>query len=193
MRENDYDTDRTWCDSVLYNLRYQLSIRIQRLKKKRVHKPLCIADIFWIQCRLELSFSIFPNMRLGQIMARRALTTEDLAAVRKLAKEFGKVIGKRAFGEDGPGLDVDLTMMETIAVEAAQGITEGTVESLLQQQTGQLPKCHPCPMCQRPCVSREGMRTIVVQGAAVEHREPVCYCSSCRREFFPPTGQSETG
>jgi hypothetical protein len=125
-------------------------------------------------------------------MARRALTSEDLAEIRKLAKEFGKIVSKRAFGEDGPGLDVDLTMMETVAAEAAEGITQGTVECLLEQQVRHMPELHLCPTCKRPRGVREVIRPIVVRGAVVEHREPVCYCSSCRREFFPPTDPSET-
>jgi hypothetical protein len=36
-------------------------------------------------------------------------------------------------------------------------------------------------------------RPLVVRGALIEHREPVCYCPSCRRDFFPSTPPPEAG
>jgi len=124
-------------------------------------------------------------------MARRSLSPDDLAAIRTLAEQFGKIIGKRAFGPDGPGPEVDLTAMEEVAVEAARALTQGAVEDLLRRQAQHLPVTHPCPSCGRTATARETARPIVVRGAVIEHREPVCYCSSCRRDFFPPAGVPE--
>ena len=54
-------------------------------------------------------------------------TPEELDRLRALAAEWGKIVSKRAFGDDGPGLDVDFRTMEQIATAAAQGLTEGTL------------------------------------------------------------------
>lgn len=54
-------------------------------------------------------------------------TAEELERLRALAAEWGKIVSKRAFGEAGPGLDVDFRTMEQIATAAAQGLTEGAL------------------------------------------------------------------
>ena len=57
-------------------------------------------------------------------MASRKVSAKDLDEVRKLAERWGKIIARKAFGESGPGLDVDLDAMEEVAVAAAQGLTQ---------------------------------------------------------------------
>ena len=126
-------------------------------------------------------------------MARRQLTPDDLDALRTLAQQLGKVVAKRAFGPEGPGLDVDFTAMEEVAVQAAQAFSQGTLEGLLDQHAQHLPDTHPCPTCGRVAAARLEPRPLVVRGALIEHREPVCYCPSCRRDFFPSASPSETG
>ena len=58
---------------------------------------------------------------------------------------------RRAFGDDGPGLDVDFRTFEQIATAAAQGLTEGTLQLLLEQQADKLPDEQPCPTCGKLC------------------------------------------
>lgn len=124
-------------------------------------------------------------------MARRHLTADDLQAIRTFAQQLGKTVARRAFGADGPGLDVDLTTMEEVAAQAAQAFTQGTLEELLHRQAQQLPETHPCPTCGRVAPARAEPRPLVVRGALIEHREPVCYCPSCRRDFFPSASPAE--
>jgi hypothetical protein len=119
-------------------------------------------------------------------MARRSFTTEDLQELRHLAAQWGKIVARRAFGDDGPGLDVDLAAMEQIAQAAATGLTEGTLQTLLEQQAQALGEHQPCPACGRPCAIRRHERPLHVQGAQLPHSEPVCHCPDCRRDFFPP-------
>ena len=126
-------------------------------------------------------------------MAHPRLSDADLAALRALAKRWGKTVARQAFGPDGPGLDVDLTAMEDVACAAAQGLTEGTVEALLEQQAELLPTTHPCPTCGRPCPAHREPRPVVLRGATVEHREPVCSCPTCRRDFFPSAAAAAPG
>ena len=53
-------------------------------------------------------------------MPRRDFTPEELLQLRQLAAQWGKIVARRAFGDDGPGLDVDLDCMEQIAQAAAR-------------------------------------------------------------------------
>jgi len=57
-------------------------------------------------------------------MATRKLSAEELQAVTRLAKQWGKIVVKQAFGKQGPGLDVDFAQMEEVACAAARGLTE---------------------------------------------------------------------
>jgi hypothetical protein len=96
-------------------------------------------------------------------MARRTFTPEELQELR------------------------DLAAMEQIARAAATGLTEGTLQTLLEQQVDALGQQQPCPDCGWPCVLRRQPRPLQVQGARLQQSEPVCHCPDCRRDFFPPT------
>jgi hypothetical protein len=115
-------------------------------------------------------------------------TPEELRQLRTLAAEWGKIVSRRAFGDDGPGLDVDFRTMEQIAAAAARGLTEGTLQLLLEQQAGKLPAQRPCPTCGTPCHTDPHTRSLTAQGAEVEQTERVAHCPDCRRDFFPPAG-----
>jgi hypothetical protein len=126
-------------------------------------------------------------------MGTRKLTADDLARIADVAKDWGKIIVRRAFGEQGPGLDVDLAQMEQIAQAAARGLTAGTLEEATSQQAHLLGEQQPCPTCGGVCpVTREG-RCLQVAGGTFQHREPVCYCPTCRRDFFPSASAVEGG
>jgi hypothetical protein len=119
-------------------------------------------------------------------MARRDFTPEEIHELRRLAAQWGKVVSRRAFGEQGPGLDVDFATMEQIALAAAAGLTEGTLQTLLQQQADALGEQSPCPDCGRLCVLRRQERTLQTQGPPLQQSEPIGRCPDCRRDFFPP-------
>jgi hypothetical protein len=120
-------------------------------------------------------------------MARRTFTPEELQELRHLAAQWGKIVARRACGDDGPGLDVDLDAMEQIAQAAAAGLTEGTLQTLLEQQAQALGEQQSCPECGRLCAIRREERPLHVQGAQLQQSEPVGHCPDCRRDFFPPT------
>jgi len=126
-------------------------------------------------------------------MPRRALTPEVLQEIRDLAAGWGKIVARRAFGADGPGLDVDFDMMEQVARAAAAGLTEGTLSIALGQQAGALGEQQPCPSCGAPCPVRRRPRELATPGATVTHDEPACYCPACRRDFFPPAAPAAPG
>jgi hypothetical protein len=119
-------------------------------------------------------------------MSTPRFTTEELDRLRALAAEWGKIVSRRAFGDDGPGLDVDFRTFEQIATAAAQGLTEGTLQLLLQQQADKLPADQPCPACGRLCPTRPHSRPLTAQGAEIHQAERLAHCPDCRRDFFPP-------
>ena len=120
-------------------------------------------------------------------MAAREFSPQDLQKIHDLAHQWGKIVVRHAFGDDGPGLDVDLAAMEQLATAAAQGLTEGTLAYLLEQHAQRLGDEQPCPDCGRPCAIRREPRDLHVRGGPVRQSEPICHCPDCRRDFFPPT------
>ena len=126
-------------------------------------------------------------------MTTRKLTPEDLQELTQFAKRWGKIIVRRAFGENGPGLDVDFAQMEAVAWAAAQGLTQGALEEATSQQGQLLGEKQPCPQCGRLCMVATEERPLRVKGAVVQLNEPKCYCPVCRRDFFPSASGAETG
>ena len=59
--------------------------------------------------------------------------TEDRDELRDLVYGWGKVVTRRAFGEAGPGLDLDFDSIESLAVDMAQTLTRGTIEEILRK------------------------------------------------------------
>jgi hypothetical protein len=125
-------------------------------------------------------------------MPKRKLTSEQLAAVKELAKQWGKIVAKNAYGTDGPPLETDFEQMEQIAAAASAGLVEGTLEQLTSQQAQRLPEQLPCPTCQKSCPVKMRPRQVVARGATIALQEPVAHCPDCRRDFFPPEDQPQT-
>lgn len=123
-------------------------------------------------------------------MSTPRFTAAELDRLRTLAAEWGKIVSRRAFGDDGPGLDVDFRTFEQIATAAAQGLTEGTLQLLLEQQAAKLPHDQPCPTCGTLCPTQAQTRTLTAQGAAVQQVERRAHCPDCRRDFFPPADRA---
>ena len=126
-------------------------------------------------------------------MARRPFTPHELNELRHLAAQWGKIVARRAFGDDGPGLDVDFDAMEQLAQAAAAGLTEGTLQTLLERQATALGDQQLCPDCGRSCAVRRQERPLHVRGAELQQSEPICHCPDCRRDFFPPTADFASG
>ena len=119
-------------------------------------------------------------------MAAGTLTSQDLRNLRDFAAQWGKIIARRAFGDQGPPLDADLFTLEQAAQAAAQGLLQGTLTTLLEQQAQALPDPQPCPDCQQLCPVKREPRPLDCRGGSVSYAEPVCHCPACRRDFFPP-------
>jgi hypothetical protein len=126
-------------------------------------------------------------------MSQRRLSPERLQEIRDLAAQWGQIVARRSFGEDGPGLSIDLAAMEEVAAAAAAGLTEGTLAVLLERQAQALGAQQPCPGCGRLCPVGREERPLAVEGGRLTLSEPVCHCPDCRRDFFPPQDLSATG
>ncbi len=126
-------------------------------------------------------------------MPRRQLSPQELREIRDLAARWGKIVARHAFGDAGPGTDVDLSAMEEVARAAATGLTEGTLSTLLEQQAQALGPEQPCPDCGRLCPVRRAERPLACRDGTLTQSEPLCHCPDCRRDFFPPTAPAAPG
>lgn len=125
-------------------------------------------------------------------MPTPGFTPEELQELHDLAARWAQIVSKRAFGDDGPGLDVDFRTFEQIATAAAQGLNEGTLQLLLQQQAHKLPDQQPCPHCGKLCPTKPHTRPLTAQGATIQQVERIAHCPDCRGDFFPPADRSGT-
>ena len=119
-------------------------------------------------------------------MTTPRFSDKELQELQSLARGWAKIVSKRTFGDAGPGLDVDFRTFEQIATAAAQGLTEGTLELLLEQQADKIPDQQPCPGCGIMCPTRPHTRTLTTKQGQVQQHEPIAHCPACRRDFFPP-------
>ena len=110
---------------------------------------------------------------------------EDLSELRDMAYGWGKIVSRRAYGDEGPGLDLDFDSIESLAFDVGQAVIQGTIEEVLRVQLQRLGDQQPCPGCGRDCPVSKAPRTIQVRGATIPYDEPACHCPACRRDFFP--------
>ena len=101
-------------------------------------------------------------------MGSRKWTPEGLRVAFDFARDWGKIVVRRCFGEPGPGLDIDLDQMEELAVAAARGLTAGTLEEATSRQAQQLGSLCQCPQCGRECRTDSEDRTVHVRGGAFQ-------------------------
>lgn len=111
--------------------------------------------------------------------------SDESAKLRDLAYGWGKVVSRRAYGDQGPGLGIDYESIESMAVEVGQAVIIGTIEDALKTQLQLLGDHQPCPECARDCVVKTKSRAIQGRGGTIKYDEPICYCPACRRDFFP--------
>ena len=49
-----------------------------------------------------------------------------------MAYGWGKIVSRRAYGEEGPGLDIDFESIESMAVDIGQAVIKGAIEETLK-------------------------------------------------------------
>ncbi len=118
-------------------------------------------------------------------MAKRPLSPADLEQVHRLAQQWGKIVVRQTWGDQGPDLDVDLDQMEQVAVAAVLGLLAGTLETATAQQAQSLGSQQPCPDCGQLCPLGHEPRPVHTRAGPFLHHEPKAHCPDCRRDFFP--------
>jgi hypothetical protein len=126
-----------------------------------------------------------PKFKDEHTMPFTKARADELSDLRDLAYGWGKVVSRRAYGEEGPGLDIDFDSIESLAVDIGQAVIRGTIEEALKTQLKLLGDHQPCPACARPCPVATAPRTVQVRGGTIRYDEPACHCPACRRDFFP--------
>jgi hypothetical protein len=130
-------------------------------------------------------FHSFPKFKDELIMPFTKGQSDDLSQLRDTAYGWGKIVVRRAYGDEGPGLELDFNSIESLAVDIGQAVIRGTVEEILNTQFKLLGDHQPCPGCGKNCPVTKAPRTIQVRGGTIHYHEPVCHCPACRRDFFP--------
>jgi hypothetical protein len=127
----------------------------------------------------------FPKFKDEHNMPFTKGQSDDLADLPEMAYGWGKIVTRRAYGKEGPGLDLDFDSIESLAVDIGQAVTRGAIEDVLKIQFQRLGDHQRCPGCGRPCPVDKAPRTVQVRGGTIAYDEPVCHCLACRRDFFP--------
>src|SRR4030088_155388 len=104
-------------------------------------------------------FASFPKFKDEHAMPFRKAPQPDLSEIRDTAYGWGKIVVRRAYGDEGPGLDLDFDSIESLAVDMGQAVIRGTVEEILKTQFSRLGDPQPCPKCQRACPVAKAPRT----------------------------------
>ena len=110
----------------------------------------------------------------------------DQCERRDMAYGGGKIVSRRAYGEDGPGPDLGFDSIESVAVDMGQAVLPGAIEEVLRIQFPRLGDHRPCPACGRACPGNKAPRARQIRGGTVQDDEPVGHGPACRRDFFPP-------
>jgi hypothetical protein len=129
--------------------------------------------------------SSLPKFKDEHTMPFTKGPSDDLSNLRDMAYGWGKVVSRRAYGDEGPGLDIDFDSIESLAVDIGQALIQGAIEEVLRSQVKLLGDHQPCPACARACPVNTAPRTIQGRGGTIRYDEPVCHCPACRRDFFP--------
>jgi hypothetical protein len=130
-------------------------------------------------------FLSLPKFKDGLTMPFTRTQSDDLASLHDLASGWGKIVARRAYGDEGPPLDLDFDSIEGLAVDMGRAVIEGAIQEILRKQSQRLGDRQPCPECGHACLVGKEPRTIQVRGGTVAYDEPVCRCPACRRDFFP--------
>ena len=89
-----------------------------------------LAGIVMISSRLS-RFGSFPKFKDELIMPFTRGQSDDLSELRGIAYGWGKIVVRRAYGDEGPGLDLDFDSLESLAVDMGQALIRGTIEEIL--------------------------------------------------------------
>jgi len=130
-------------------------------------------------------------------MQNSQVTEEKLRSLKKWAEWLGAEAAKRAYGPEGPGLDVTLSDMEDVVVQLQRSFAKGAYQEMTRRQGEHFGPTAPCPECgfESGVQKAEGAegepaqesqrKVIQTRGGPFELAELRYYCRRCRRSFFP--------
>src|SRR5271166_1797128 len=95
--------------------------------------------------------STFPKFMEELIMPFKRAQVPSQREILSLAEDWGKVVARRAFGDERPDLDLNFDAIEAVAFQAAQAVIKGTIQQSLSQQMRKLGETQSCPQCRRVC------------------------------------------
>ena len=122
-------------------------------------------------------------------MASKELSERKVKEIEEIARGWGKLLAREAYPE-GPGRDVSLADMEDVVARATGAIVRGAMETMTDDQAGDLGQEAACPSCGRICELKRKSRPLVVRGGQATLDEPVGHCPTCRRDFFPSASRA---
>ncbi len=123
-------------------------------------------------------------------MFRTAST--DAFGDTRLERLFQEV-SREVFGPDEELKDLDFATIEQRAHEVGQRVARRLSEEAAAKQAHSVEEPQPCPHCQRPCGPSIKTRELLTQDGLISLEESACYCSRCRRAFFPQQSEAAPG
>jgi hypothetical protein len=119
-------------------------------------------------------------------MARTSISKQDWEVFVRVADELGV---------DARGLlerDVRFCEMEAVGHKVGRKIAQAITERLSLARAERLTGKVPCPTCGKQCPVDHQERDLTTGDGPIRLCEPVCHCSTCRRDFFPSASRSGT-
>jgi hypothetical protein len=88
--------------------------------------------------------------------------------------------------------DAPFRELESAGHHLGRAIAQAATERLAMARSERLTGPQPCPTCGRRCPLVHKERDLTTGDGPIRLREPVCHCSTCRRDFFPSTSNFGT-
>lgn len=105
---------------------------------------------------------------------------------RELEATAKRLVEEHASRIEAAGTLVDI---EELTAEIGDELSRQVANLLLEQRSEAVSSesVHCCPDCGAECSVEEDREPVLLQGTRgeIEYQEPRCYCTACRRSFFP--------
>lgn len=112
-------------------------------------------------------------------MAKEKLTPQEWETFLGLADRL-EIPLRRLLNED-----VRFHEMEAAGHALGRVVAQSATEKLTLARAERLTEPQPCPTCSKRCSVVHRERDLETGDGSIDLSEPVCYCSACRRDFFP--------
>ncbi len=119
-------------------------------------------------------------------------TLVDSPAVREKIRELAQLISQEQFGAEGIPKEIKFSLMEAIGHEAGQELAQAIDQKLMEIHQQHFAAAQPCPQCGKLCPSWSKRREFSTRDGTTELPEVACYCTACRRTFFPSAAPVRT-